>query len=130
MRILVVEDEASSRHMLMSFLKKHGECDSTEDGEEAVSRVQTALEANTPYDLICLDIKLPGMDGLAVLQTVRQHEEAAGIMPGDGAQVIMTTAIDDGKRVLQAFNEQCEVYLTKPISKQKLEDQLVKLGLI
>lgn len=130
MRILIVEDEASSRHILNSYLNPYGECDNAGDGTEAVDAVKRSLESNSPYDLITLDIKLPNMNGMEVLNEIRRLEDEKGIPLGDGAKVIMTTALDDHKKVMEAFRNQCEVYLVKPIDKQKLIEHLQQLGLI
>jgi two-component system, chemotaxis family, chemotaxis protein CheY len=130
MKILLVEDEASARHLLTSFLSPHGACDIAESGEIGLEQFKTALESGAPYDLACLDIKLPGMDGLETLRMIREEEEARGIFPGQGTKVIMTTAVDDKAKIIKAFNEQCEVYLTKPISKSRLDEKLTELGLV
>ena len=42
----------------------------------------------------------------------------------------MTTAIDEKEKIISAFTEQCEVYLTKPISKDKLDEKLAELELV
>lgn len=130
MRILIVEDEASSRHILNSYLNPYGDCDNAADGTEAVEAVKRSLEKNESYDLITLDIKLPNMNGMDVLNEIRKLEDAKGIPLGDGSKVIMTTALDDHKKVMEAFRNQCEVYLVKPIDKQKLIDHMKGLGLI
>jgi two-component system, chemotaxis family, chemotaxis protein CheY len=130
LHILVVEDELTSRKILTSFLKPLGHCDNATDGLEAVALVRQSLEAGTPYSLICLDIKLPGMDGHAVLKEIRRLEHERGIDPGNGAKVIMTTVMDDPKSIMGAFKSQCEAYILKPVEKNKLMEQLGKLGLL
>jgi len=130
MRILIVEDEASSRHLLTSFLKPYGDCTTTEDGLEAVQAFTNALTEGNPFSLVCLDIKLPSMDGMEVLKKIRAMEEEMGILVGDGVKIIMTTALNDHKKIMEAFNAQAEVYLQKPINKQKLIDHMKKLNLI
>lgn len=130
LHILVVEDEPTSRKILISFLNPLGHCDAATDGLEAVSRIRQSLEAGTPYSLICLDIKLPGMDGHAVLQEIRRMENERGIQPGEGSKVIMTTVMDDPKSIMGAFKSQCEAYILKPVEKSKLLEQIGKLGLL
>ncbi len=56
MRILIAEDDFASRKFMLKFLSKFGECDVTVDGMEAVDAYLMALDAETPYDLVCLDI--------------------------------------------------------------------------
>ena len=83
-----------------------------------------------PYDLICLDILMPQMDGREALRIIREIEKARGIDRGDGAKVIMTSALSDAKNVLDSFEEGCEVYIPKPYPKDTLIDEIRKLGLI
>ncbi len=128
LRILVVEDEFIGRKILLSYLQPLGPCDVAVNGSEAVEAARLALENNTPYELICMDIKMPGMDGQAALAEIRRLESAHGIDPGDGARVIMTTAVDDPKTIMQSFKDQCEAYLVKPIQIKDLMSQLRKLG--
>jgi len=130
MKILIVEDDFISRQVLMEHLSFLGRCDIAVDGEEAVQAVQLAIKNETPYELICLDIMMPKMDGHAALKAIRESEDQAGIMLGDGAKVIMTTALKDSGNIMKAFKENCEAYLSKPISRNKLLDQLAKFGLI
>ncbi len=129
MRILVVEDDAPSRAILKKLLEGTGRCDEAADGEEGVAAVGAALEAKDPYALICLDIMMPNMDGQAALKSIRKMEVDAGIMLGDGAKILITTALKDSKNVMQAFRANCDGYLTKPYDKEKLEKELEKLEL-
>ena len=130
MKILIVEDEVSSRFLLKSFLSEYGECSLAEDGGKAAELFATAVHAKEYYTLVILDVKLPVMDGMDVLKTIRKIEQESGIAPADGCKVIMCTALSDSGSVLRAFREQCEIYLTKPIEKQKLIDSMRKLKLI
>ena len=129
MRFLVVEDAPIARKLLSIHLSDLGDCDVACDGKEGVKAFRAALEAGRPYDLICLDIIMPEMDGYRVLQEVRAVEESVGILGLDGVKVIMTTALDDSTNVLGAFGEGCEAYLVKPIRKDQLIVEMQKLGL-
>jgi two-component system chemotaxis response regulator CheY len=130
MKTLIVEDDFTSRLLLQELLKGFGMAHVAVDGQEAVEAVRIALEASQPYDLICLDIMMPGLDGLQALKQVREMEDERGVFSTDGAKIIMTTALDDMQNKVNAFSNLCDAYLTKPIHKQKLLDELHKLGLI
>lgn len=129
MRILVVEDDYSSQQLLKRYLQDQGETDIADDGERAVALFREALESHRPYDLICLDIMLPSLDGQGVLQQVRSLEQSAGIWGLAGCKIIMLTALRDVENVMKAFRSQCEVYLPKPISKDRLFREIHSLGL-
>jgi len=128
MRTLVVEDDFTSRRLIQRLLEPLGEVDIAVDGKEAMSAFLSSRSEHTPYDLICLDIMMPEMDGHEVLRQVREAEQQSGTVGSDGVKVIMTTALADHKNVMKAFTGQCEAYLPKPIDKQKLYDNLEQLG--
>lgn len=130
MKTLIVEDEFISRKLLQSFLAPFGETDIAINGVEAIEAFKLALDENQPYDLICLDIMMPELDGQSVLKELRKLEEEKDILGLDGVKVIMTTALSDPQNIKLAFKEQCEAYLIKPISKDKILTMIKKLELI
>lgn len=130
MRTLVVEDEFTARRILQRFLSKYGWSDVAVDGQEALDAVRTALKENEPYDLICLDVWLPKVDGQQVLEEVRALERAHGIQIGRGSWVIMTTSARSKEYVMGAFRGGADAYLTKPIEVEALAKELATLGLV
>ena len=98
--------------------------------KEAVEAVELALEDGEPYDLICLDIMMPEMDGYTALERIRRLEIDAGIEENMRSKVIMTTALTDGRNVQKAFQLGCVAYAGKPIDPHKFEHELKKLSLI
>ena len=69
--ILIVDDEAGIRQSLEEILQEEGwQADSVATGEECLEAVK-----KKPYDLLLLDVWLPGQDGLAVLQKLKQNGE-------------------------------------------------------
>ena len=127
MRSLIVEDEITSRILLESFLEEYGNCDTARNFVEAIDAFRAALSANNPYDLICLDIRLPGMDGHKILKAIRQIEKDEMIDYLDAATVLMTTALSDLENKLRAYYGLCDGYITKPVTKEKLEQHLRNL---
>ena len=81
---------------------------------------RAALERGQRYDLICMDIMMPEMDGREAVRQVRAIEQAKGVTSTFGAKIIMTTAVDDIKEVSRCFEELCDAYLVKPIDLGKL----------
>ena len=130
MRILVVEDDLVSRKFLAKFLMKYGEVDVVVDGLEALDAYLLAIKDGQAYDLICLDIMMPKVDGVKVLKAIRDYESSKGLLPQKRVKVIMTTALQDTKMVKQAFEVGCEAYAAKPIDIEKLEEVMKKLELI
>lgn len=130
MKALIVEDDFTNRKVLQKFLEPYAECDIAVDGNEAIEAFTKAAEQGTPYDLICLDIMMPEVDGHSVLKSVRGYEQSKGVAQEDSVKIVMTTALDDSMNVLGAFKHGCEAYVTKPIEKQKFYHELRKLRLI
>jgi two-component system chemotaxis response regulator CheY len=129
MRILIVEDDPTSRQLLLSYLESFGQCDTAVDGVRALVAVAKAIKEKDPYSLICMDISMPLMDGRQALKEIRKAEHDAGIALGDGAKIVMTTGRDDPKEIMGSFRDNCEAYLIKPFRKSQLVEQLKKLGL-
>ncbi|MBQ7942700.1 MAG: response regulator [Lachnospiraceae bacterium] len=130
MRILIAEDDFTSRKVLLKFLSEYGECDVTVDGMEAIDAYLMALEEDAPYDLVCLDVMMPVLDGYQALKNIRDIEREKKIPEEKTAKIIMTTALNEEKNVKKAFELGCTVYCAKPIDMVKLRSTLEMLGLI
>ena len=130
MKILLAEDDFATRKFMLNFLSRYGECDVTVDGMEAVDAFMMALEDGEPYDLICLDIMMPVMDGYQALVGIRNLEKEKNVPAEQAVKVIMTTALNEERNVKMAFELGCTVYSGKPIEKDRYEQALKKLELI
>ena len=130
MKTLIVEDDFTSRLLMQELLKSYGPSHIAVNGREAVEAALLALDAGEPYDLICLDIMMPEMDGQEALRKIRENEETRGILSSKGAKIVMTTALGDIQNVKTAYSALCDGYLNKPIQKTKLLEELRKLNLI
>jgi two-component system chemotaxis response regulator CheY len=129
-KTLIVEDEFTSRALLRELLKRFGAPKVAMNGREGVEAVRAALEAGTPFDLICLDIVMPEMDGQEALRQIRMLETEAGIDPAKRAKVFMTTALADRDTVVESIQSQCDYFLVKPIDGRALFGELRRFGLI
>ncbi|MDE6209800.1 MAG: response regulator [Lachnospiraceae bacterium] len=130
MKILLAEDDFATRKFMANFLSKYGECDVTVDGMEAIDAFMMALEDGEPYDLVCLDIMMPVMDGYQALVGIRNLEKERNIPEEEAAKIIMTTALNDERNVKMAFEQGCTIYSGKPIDQERFEQALKKLKLI
>ncbi|MBU4438375.1 MAG: response regulator [Acetobacterium sp.] len=130
MKILIVEDDMVSRRFLGKFLAQYGECDIVVDGMEALDAYLIAIKEEEPYDLICLDIMMPKVDGVKVLKAIRDFEIQRGILPENKVKIIIITALADTEFVNTAFDLGCEAYAAKPVDTEKLVEVMNKLGVI
>ena len=131
MKCLIAEDHLLSRRILKELLSAQFDCDIAVNGQEAIDSFVLAHESKRPYDVIFMDIMMPLVDGLEALLCIRTLERRMEIPHSLAVKVIMTTALDDPRTVVKSFNE-CEAdsYIVKPLSRQKLADELRKLKLI
>lgn len=131
MRALIVDDDFYSRNMINEILRPLAQCDVAVNGEEAVEAFRQALEAKDPYDLICLDLVMPELDGQAALREMRSIEKEHGVVDAEQVKVIVTSMLDDKKETHDAFFlGGATSYLVKPIDEEKLHKELKTLGLI
>jgi two-component system chemotaxis response regulator CheY len=87
-------------------------------------------EQEQAYDLVCMDIMMPEMDGRAAVKQLRTLEAGRGILSTAGVKVIMTTALNDIKEVARCFEELCDAYLVKPIDLSELLNQMRSYHLV
>src|SRR5438067_977443 len=102
MRVLLVEDEPNAAHMLAKGLRERSYAvDVAADGDAAIFQAAT-----TDYDAVILDVMLPGVDGLAVCQTIRST--------GCSVPILMVTARDGVEARIEGLDCGADDYLTKP----------------
>jgi two-component system chemotaxis response regulator CheY len=131
LRILIVDDSKTSRLALERILEPYGDCELGSNGEDAIKAFSLAWEQGRPYDLICLDIMMPHVDGIQALMIIRRMEREMGILNPHGAKVIIVTNIDNPSIVFEAYYRGgANAYLYKPVDKSKLTSELKRLALI
>ncbi len=128
LRMLVVEDDFASRVVLQGLLSKYGECHIAVNGKEAVDAFISARKSGLPYHLICMDIRMPELNGQQAVEQIRALEAEHDIYAGK-VKIFMTTGMHDPSDVVSSFNALCDAYLVKPIDGWKLEETLVSFGL-
>ena len=124
MRILIVEDEKHTSLMYQSFLEQKGECDIVEKGQDAINVFNRSIVQNEPYDIILLDINLPDIDGLNVLEIIREKEKRADLKTDKMIPVIMVTGIANKDFILRAVKLNCAGYIIKPVDKKILVEKI------
>lgn len=130
MKVLIAEDDFISYRLLQKILTPLGPCDIAKNGLEAVQLFEGALRAEQPYDLVCLDIMMPKMNGQEVLKAVRRLERELEVAEQNEAKIFMTTALDSPQNVVEAYYRGgCSGYLVKPIKKQQMLELLKENGL-
>ena len=129
-RILIVEDDMVSRKFLSKYLSRYGDCDLVVDGLEAIDAYLLAMKEGLAYDLICLDVMMPKIDGIRVLKTIRDLERQHQVPEMEASKIIMTTVLGETEIVKSAFDYGCNAYASKPIDMTKMTEVLIKIGFI
>ena len=130
MRILIVDDDAPNRKLLMDIASRIGECEAAAGGEEALSAFKKAWEEWRPLNLIFLDVLMPGMDGKEVLLKIREIEKEKKISEQHQARIIMVTGVSEKETVVDCLRNGCNEFLVKPIDIQLVFEKVKKLGLM
>lgn len=130
MKILIAEDDFASRKFIMRFMSIYGKCDAVVDGLEAIEAFSIGLDSNEPYDLVCLDVMMPKVDGIMALKIMRELEEVRKIETLKKVKIIIATALGETQYVMSGMNTSNEIYVSKPIDIEKMKEALNKLALI
>ena len=125
---MVAEDDASSRILLEKFLSGYGECQVALNGKEAVDTARRARQDRKSFDLICMDLEMPEMNGLTAIREIRRQEATS--VSFKTAKIVVTTSHTDMDYISAALEGGCNAYLVKPIDTAKLLETMKKLGLI
>ena len=130
MRTLIVDDQSVNRIVLHKLLVRFGPCEMAADGPTAIAAWTKAVADGQPFDLICLDIRMPGMNGHQVLAEIRKVETARRARLSQQVKVFMVSALGDEAEVTAAFCEGCTAFIPKSVTFDLLLGHLVHIGLI
>ena len=130
MRSLVIEDDPTSRLFLKRFLERYGEVVIAGDGQHGLYSFYEGLETEKPFDLVCLDLSMPNMDGMQALNLIRKAEDQRGISNEAGSKIVIVTSTTESKVILQSFRSGCAAFMSKPFNSGKFKRQLRDFGLI
>jgi signal transduction histidine kinase len=113
-RILVVDDADSNREVMTRILEREGyRVETAVDGADALTRLRSA-----PFDMVLLDVMMPGMDGVQVMETIH-GDDILNRLP-----VIMLSALNEQETVLKCIQLGAQDYLPKPVNQQLLKARI------
>jgi two-component system, chemotaxis family, chemotaxis protein CheY len=129
MKCLIVDDEVFCREFVAALLRSAAECHQASNGKEALEKYHGALAGGEPYDLIILDIMMPGMSGHDAAKAIRETETKQGV--AKKVSIVMLSALNSANDAMESFcHAQSAAYLVKPVSKEGLFNVIAKLGLM
>lgn len=128
-RALVIEDDPAIRDMIRRFLAPVALCDLAGDGVTGLAALEQAMDRGQPYELVCLDLVMPVMDGWETLARLRELEDLRGIGDPARVRVLVLTARDSSQNLarLRAFTSR-EGLLLKPFRRSDLFEHIRLLG--
>ncbi|MCG8619957.1 MAG: response regulator, partial [Desulfobacterales bacterium] len=117
MKILIVDDENISRKILASKMKGLGKCVAVDNSRRALSELKAAVKKEAPFDLITLDVSMPGMDGQEMLRYIRTNEIRDKVPKEDRVKILMVTARMNMNTIKACIKAGCNGYILKPVSR-------------
>jgi signal transduction histidine kinase/FixJ family two-component response regulator len=121
MRVLVVDDNATNRAILTNHIKTLGaECVSASDGVAGLQEIRAAHDAGADFHVALIDVNMPRMNGLELMQAVRADREVAGMR-----LATLTSHSGDSPPLRDALSDAC---LTKPVRRSELNGVLARLA--
>lgn len=128
MKILVVDDDPSLAFLMKAYIEPYGEADTADDGDTALEMFTEALKTD-PYELVCIDVMMPRMNGIDAVAAIRKAEADHKIGEGRKATIITITVLDEEDVVNRAMAAGADSYLTKDRISTDLESRLEGLGI-
>lgn len=122
-RILLVDDSKTTRDLLRGILRELqlNQVQTAEDGTIAVELIMAAEAKNEPFDLIISDWKMPGMDGLQLLNFVRKSTQ------NNRVPFLIVTAEGENANVVAAVQAGANGYMLKPFTPKLVTERLQKM---
>ena len=130
MKVLISDDDADVRRMLEALIGQYGECEQVDDGRRCFHKFCEALKSEEAFDLICMDLNMPSMNGIEAIRKIREIETTLGVLPDRKVIIIVISGYEEDGAVANAKQAGAEAYIPKPHLTRLLEPTLKRLGLI
>lgn len=133
MKSIVVDDDLICRTIFQKQLLRYGQCDVAANGRDAIEAYKKAVAEGNPYQLMVLDILMPGISGKEVLENIRELEKQNGVMEIDKLRVIIITASDDWYNrgiVINKLDFMYENYFIKSNDFTEFKNKIADLGFV
>jgi two-component system, chemotaxis family, chemotaxis protein CheY len=129
MNILVADDDHVSQKKMEIILRPFGTVHCVESGAEAITVFVKAWENWNPFDLVTLDISMPGMNGQEALKQLRAVETEKKVPADKRAKVMMVTGVADRDTVKFCKIDGCDEYVVKPFTRTVVIEKMRNMGL-
>lgn len=128
MKILIAEDQAIIREMMVKMLTGIGHIESFDTGRKALQAFEQAFKDSDPFELMILDVSMPGMSGIDLLKSVRAFEARYKVIKAAQVKVLMMTSYADKETVIACYLAGCNDYAVKPFNSRVVIEKIRKMG--
>lgn len=129
-KALIVEDVFLIQRLIAHLIQDYAECKPAENGKDAINLFTSEYFNGVPFNLVCLDIYLPEMNGIEVLKSIRAFEEEIRLKEDERCKIVMVSSSSNHNMVNSAKKVGCDGYVTKPFTKNEVIAELLRLKLI
>ncbi len=129
-RALIVEDVFLIQRVIERFIAPYGTFRVSNSGKVALKEYAEYFFNGEAFNLVCLDIYLPEMNGLEVLKHIRDFENEIHLSNEERSKIIIISSVTHPGTIQQAYDLGCDYYITKPFSREDVVKALRKLKLI
>jgi two-component system chemotaxis response regulator CheY len=129
MKTLIVDDNIVNRSSIQKVIEDMGVNESAVNGQDAIEMFKLHLVHSRPFDLVLLDIVMPGMDGIKVLKALRDIEDEHKVKQSNRSKILMVTSHSHKDVVLAALKSGCDGYIVKPFRRDVLVKKLKELNM-
>ncbi len=129
MKTLIVDDNLVNRSSIQKIIGDLGPNELAVNGQGAIEIFTLHLNHSEPFDLVLLDIVMPGIDGIKVLKKLREIENEFGLPPEKRARIVMVTSHSHKDVVLAALQSGCDGYIVKPIRRDVVIKKIKELNI-
>ncbi len=122
-RVLIVDDEETSREIALFDIQDTYDCDSAVDAFDAYEKISHAFDAKKPFHAMVLDEIMPGMDGIALLKIIRINEKYIPAVKDRPMKFVLISDVESKKYMQKIYktvlDDRC-VFIKKPLEKGAL----------
>jgi two-component system chemotaxis response regulator CheY len=129
-RALIAENDFHTRWRMKRLMEPHICCDVAVTGDEVVAAFDISQEDGTPYDIMLIDLDLPGKTLMEPVADIRQKEETREIARLDRIKFVVISGTDDPREMLSEVLSQCEGFVRRPVEKGEFLGQLHSMGFL
>lgn len=126
--MLVIDDQMTTRMLLRCMLETYGEVVEAKAGKEGVALFGAALADGAPFQMVCVDLGLPDIDGNQVLEQLRAVEVQQQVRAP--ATIVVVSGNDTEEARGDALERSADAYLTKPVSYESMFALLARIGAV